>query len=445
MELADFPAHFASRFPSLIGGKILVALSGGPDSVALLHLLNDPDLDLQLEAVHVHHGTRGEEADQDASFCKDVCHEQNIPFHLRKISIKGSMPAGREGTWRQLRYEVFRDLCQACDADAVATGHHKDDVAEGVLVQMLLGGGPRALAGIAAQTASGVIRPLLPWTRQALVTWLREQGIRWREDSSNRDVNLLRNRVRHELLPALEAASPSLRQHLVHLAESLASTEAHLAHELAERAVWIDPWEPDGGVPMATVREFPPPLRTRWLHAQARTIGLERVTRRQSALFEELIGTGKPRAVTLGGRWRLRLARGQLWLEPPREPPPFSFSLAPGETVDLPLTGWCTRFRSDGEPTAGVRWSLVLPPGVRLEVRNAHNGDRVRIDDANVRVSRLLARAMPRHLRSSWPVFCEDDRIYWIPGVWQDPAASCSEGPAVEVIRCEQSTGGAQR
>jgi len=445
MTLADFPAHFAAQFPVLLGRKILVALSGGPDSVALLHLLNDPDLELQLEAVHVHHGTRGEEADQDASFCKDVCHELKIPFHLRRISIEGSMPAGREGTWRQHRYQAFLELRQAQGADAVATGHHKDDVAEGVLVQMLRGGGPRALAGIAAQSPSDVIRPLLPWTRHELAAWLRERGVRWREDSSNRDQELLRNRVRHEFLPALEAASPSLRQHLVHLAETLSSTEAHFAQELANRAVWIDPWDPDGGVPTTFVHELEPPLRTRWLHAQASAIGLARVTRRQSALFEQMICTGKPRAVTLGGRWRLRLARGRLWLEPPRDPPSFAFSLAPGETVDLPLPGWRIGLRFAGEPPEGVRWSIGLPAGVCLSVRNARDGDRVRDDETNVRVSRLLARAMPRHLRGAWPVLCEDDRIYWIPGVWQDPAASNPDGPVVEVIRCEQPAGGLQR
>lgn len=437
MTLDGFPAHFATQFPDLIGRKILVALSGGPDSVALLHLLNQPDLELELEAVHVHHGTRGEEADQDASFCKDICHELAIPFHLRRISTGGNLPAGREGTWRQHRYQAFLELRRARGANAVATGHHRDDVAEGVLVQMLRGGGPRALAGIAAQTRSDVIRPLLPWTRDDIATWLQTQGIRWREDSSNRDLELLRNRVRHELLPVLEAASPALRRHLVHLAESLSSTEAYFSHELTRRALWIDPWEPDGGVPTPAVRELPPPLRLRWLHAQARSIGLERVTRRQSELFEEMIGAGRPRAVTLGDRWRLRLARGRLWLEPPRDPQLGGFSITPGETVDLPMPGWRVVFRSGGQPTEGVRWSFTFPPGPSIEVRNARDGDRVQRDETTIPVGRLLARAIPRHLRNAWPVFCEDDRIHWIPGVWQDPAASCSEGPVVEVIRCE--------
>ncbi len=445
MALAEFPAHFAAQFPGLIGRKILVALSGGRDSVALLHLLNDPDLELQLEAVHVHHGVRGEEADQDATFCHNVCHELNIPFHLRKISIGDSKPAGREGTWRQLRYQSLLELRRTRGADAVATGHHKDDVAEGILVQMLRGGGPRALAGIAAQTSSGVIRPLLPWTRGELSSWLQTTGISWREDSSNRDLKFLRNRVRHEFMPALEAASPSFRQHLVHLAETHSFTEAHLARELADRAIWIDPWDPGGGVPSLKVRELSPALRARWLHAQARTIELERVTRRQLALFEEMIDSGKPRAVTLERRWRIRLARGQLWLEPPREPLPFSFSLTLGETIDLALPGWQVRFSDDREPKGSLGWSFQPRPGLNLEVRNPRDGDRVRIDGAAVRASRLLARAMPRHLRNSWPVFCEDDRLYWIPGVWQDPTASRSEGPVVEVIRCEQTAGGVRR
>ena len=380
MDLARFPDHFRATFPELVGQRLLVALSGGADSVALLDLLQNEGLALDLEAAHVHHGIRGDEADRDASFCDALCAKLAIPFHLLRIESGTPLTSGREATWRRLRYGALFDLKESGNFDAVATGHHRDDVAEGVLVQMLRGGGPRALAGIAAQTASDVIRPLLPWTREELAGWLREHGIRWREDSSNRDQNLLRNRVRHELLPALEAASPSLRQHLVHLAETLSSTEAHLAHELADRAIWIDPWDPGGGVPTATICELPPPLRTRWLHAQGRMIGLERVTRGQSALFEEMIGTGSPRAVTLGGRWRLRLARGQLWLEPPREPPPFSLSLAPGETIDLALPGWHVRFGDDREPNGTIRWSFRPPPDLRLRVRNPRDGDRVTIE-----------------------------------------------------------------
>ena len=166
MNRTEFSDHFLASFPELVGARILVAVSGGADSVALLHLLSDPILNLSLEAAHVHHGIRGDEADKDASFCEDLCRECETPCHILHLDPTEAMTAGREGTWRRLRYKVLLDLKDAGGYDAVATGHHCDDVAEGVLVQLLRGGGPRALSGIAPKTSAGVIRPLLPWTRE---------------------------------------------------------------------------------------------------------------------------------------------------------------------------------------------------------------------------------------------------------------------------------------
>ena len=441
MDLDCFARHFAATFPELIGQRVLVALSGGPDSVALLHLLRSVDLALVLEAVHVHHGVRGEEADRDASFCESLCAEVGVGFHLLRIEGRAPLPSGREGTWRRLRYRALLGLKQAHAFDAIATGHHRDDVAEGVLVQLLRGGGPRALSGIEASTADGIIRPLLPWSRGEIRSWLDARGIASRVDSSNSDLELLRNRVRLDLLPGLESVSPSIREHLAHLARTLAADEKFLAGELAARARWIDPWDPQGGVPEATIHSMPAPLRTRWLHAQTARIGLERVTRRQVALFAEMIEDGHPKAVTLGRRWRLRLARGHLWLEPPDVIKGFDNPIAVGETVELPIPGWQVRMGSTTAPPPEVRWSWYSPPDARLRVRSVDSNDRIGVDRSGPRAARILARRLPRHLRTIWPVFCEDDRIYWIPGVWRDPAVEDREGHVVEVMRREQAAG----
>ena len=435
MDLGEFPVHFAATFPTLVGRRVLVALSGGADSVALLHLLRSRHLELELEAAHVHHGTRGAEADEDASSCARLCHNLAIPFHLLHLPREAPLHAGREGTWRRLRYHALLELARTHELAAVATGHHRDDVAEGVLVQLLRGGGPRALAGIAAQTTEGVIRPLLPWNRPEILVWLEERQISWREDSSNLNPQHLRNRVRHRLLPELLEASPSLCDHLVHLAESLAESEAFFDGELKARARWIDPWEPDGGVPAASIRELAAPLRARWLHSQAARVGIERVTRRQLQLFHALIEGGSPPAVTLGHRWRLRLARRYLWLEPPQVPAAYDLGLVPGEIVELPLPGWRIRIQETSGLEAGIRWRWRPPTGAGLGVRNARPGEQVEVDHAEVSVQRLLAKSLPRHLRRAWPVFCEDDKIYWIPGVWQAPAVSSREDLVVEVIR----------
>ena len=438
MQPAEFAESFRARFPYLVGRRILVALSGGADSVALLHLLREPDLALRLEAAHVHHGVRGAEADGDAAFCEDLCCGLEIPFHLLRIDPAAPLGSGREGTWRRLRYRALFDLKSSRRLDAIATAHHRDDVAEGVVVQLLRGGGPRALSGIDEATADGVIRPLLAWWRADISGWLEGRGLQWREDSSNRDPQHLRNRVRLQLLPGLEAASPALRRHLVHLAEALARDDRYLSEQLESVGSWIDPWEPAGGVPVAAVAGLAPALRWRWLHAQAERIGLTRVTRRQAELFDTMVVRGGLRAVTLGGRWSIRRAGGMLWLEPPDTPPVYAIQLVEDVCFDLPLAGWSVRFGPVSDPPPGLRWRFHADRGARLAMRSPRGEDRVVVDGKNIRVTKLLARMLPRHLRSTWPVCCESDRIQWIPGVWRGPEQPTPAGHVVEVMRRER-------
>ncbi len=435
---SDFSAHFRAHFPHLVGRRVLVALSGGADSVALLHLLRDPNLALSLEAAHVHHGVRGAEADRDATFCEDLCAGMKMPFHLSRIDPTAPLSSGREGTWRRLRYRTLLDLKNSRGLDAIATAHHRDDVAEGVVVQLLRGGGPRALSGIDEATDDGIIRPLLAWSRADISGWLEGQGLEWREDSSNRDPQHLRNRVRHELLPALEEASPALRRHLVHLADALARDDRYLSEQLESVGSWIDPWEPAGGVPVSAVAGLPPALRSRWLHAQAGMVGLTRVTRRQAELFEVMVGRGGVRAVTLGSRWNIRRAGGKLWLEPPQAPPIYAIDLVEDVCFDLPLAGWSVRFGPAADPPPGLRWRFHADPRSQLSMRSPRGDDRVEVDGETVQVTKLIARKLPRHLRSAWPVCCESDRIQWIPGVWRDPERSTPAGHVVEVMRRER-------
>lgn len=419
MPLHGFAELFAQRFPHLIGRPILVALSGGPDSVALLHLLRDPTLELTLEAAHVHHGVRGVEADEDADFCRQLCSGLHIPFHLVRLEQVSGSRGGREAAWRRGRYRTLLSIKVDADLAAVATGHHRDDVAEGVLMQLLRGAGPRGMAGIASETPEGVVRPLLDWSRAQLVEWLTDRGYQWREDSSNLDLGHLRNLVRHVILPDLRTASPAIDDHLVTLAEALAADEAFFAKELRTADLWIDPWMGDGGVQLEAIESLDRPLRSRWLHAQAARIGLTRVTRGQLGLFHRLVETGEPRAVTLASRWRLRLARHRLWLEPPDPPSPYILELEPGSTIDLPLPGWKVRARHDQSPDASATWHALLPTDAKFTVRSAASDDTVAGAEGTIRVSKLLSKHLPRHLRRAWPLFCESDTILWIPGVWQ--------------------------
>jgi tRNA(Ile)-lysidine synthase len=437
METAEFVAHFRHRFPHCVGRPLLVALSGGRDSVALLHLLGDQALRLQLSAVHVHHGLRGAEADADAEFCRRLCAALAIPIEVVHLPDDDERPVTGEAAWRRRRYRALFRHAAVHGIETIATGHHRDDVAEGVLVQILRGAGPRALAGIASETTDGVIRPLLPWGRNEINGWLEEHRIEWRDDASNLDTDRLRNRVRHEVLPALESEDPQLRTHLVNLAAAIADGEDFMAAELARRAPFIDPWDPEGGVAAGILVELPRALRARWLHGQMVRLGVDRVTRRQLELFHDCLDLGTPRSVTMGGRWRLRIVRGRLWAEPPSDPAGAETTLEPGSATLMGPPGWLVRLSTDEDLDPGARWrwrphSADAP----IRLRPAHPGDRLVVASGATRqAQKLLAERLPRHLRSAWPLFCENDMICWIPGVWQHPDPGESSNRVVEVIR----------
>jgi len=434
MPLEDFPCTFAEQYPELIGHRIVVALSGGADSTALLHLLRHPQLQLELEAAHVHHGVRGAEADEDASFCQELATKLGVPFTLLRLEPGVRGVSGREATWRQLRYNALLELAAAHDAAAVATAHQRDDVAEGVLVQLLRGTGPRGLSGIAARTEAGVIRPLLAYSRAELVTWLRHHRLDWREDSSNHDLTHLRNRVRHNLLPVLEEVSPQLRAHLVHLAAVLAVDERFFARTLARQDLCIDPWHPRGGVAMAKLRALDPALRVRWLHTVVEQLIAAKVSRRQLELFDAMLEGPGPCAVTLARRWVLRRARGLLWLEPGTTPPAACRRIS-SAGLDEPLLGPWRLVTWAGATSTNDLWHWSVQGDTEVLIRPPRADDRLLVGERLRSYGRFASHHLPRHLRHTWPVCVVDGTIEWVPGVWQATACGSGASLAVEVVR----------
>jgi hypothetical protein len=173
------------------------------------------------------------------------------------------------------------------------------------------------------------------------------------------------------------------------------------------------------------------------LHGQMLHLGVHRTTRRQLELFHRCLDTGSPRSVTMGRRWRLRLARGRIWAEPPTNPSGEARTLAPGDSITFGVPGWCARVSTTDDLHPGARWRWRPTSGEAvLSLRPARTDDRVpAAPDGTRRVQKMLAEKLPRHLRSAWPVFCEDDMIYWIPGVWQHPEPGDPSNRVVEVIR----------
>lgn len=187
---------------------VLVAVSGGVDSMVLLHALADASANagIRLHVAHVNHGLRGEESEGDATFVEDAAALLGLPFTCASVSIDGKR-TGIEAAARSARYDALERVAESIGARYIAVGHNADDVAETLLMNLSRGSGPSGLSSHRKTRACGdatVIRPLHGITREEIEAFAKDRGIKWREDSSNRDPKFLRNRVRHELLPLLK-------------------------------------------------------------------------------------------------------------------------------------------------------------------------------------------------------------------------------------------------
>ena len=212
--------------------RLEVGLSGGVDSMVLLHLLvaAREERGFELCAVHVHHGLSAE-ADAWAAHCARVCEAWQVPLRVRRVAVRVEGGQSLEAVARRERYRVYREST----ADAVVLAHHQDDLAETVLLQLLRGGGARALAAMPAWRQDGTLalwRPLLARTRDELLAYAREHGIEWVDDESNLDTRWRRNLLRHRVMPGLAEALPHYRAHLARSAQ-LAADAAAVLDEVA--------------------------------------------------------------------------------------------------------------------------------------------------------------------------------------------------------------------
>lgn len=205
------------------GRRVLVAVSGGPDSVCLAHFLAQMARrkGLTLELLHVHHGLRGREADRDAASVEKLGRTLGVPARIARAGVRAlakKRGLGLEEAGRKERYRLLAARARRGRFDAVATGHHLDDQAETVLLHLLRGTSLEGLGGIAPSRplAPGValIRPLLPLTRSEVVVYLEMHGLASREDRTNRDRTFTRNWVRTEVLPLLESRAPGVKERL---------------------------------------------------------------------------------------------------------------------------------------------------------------------------------------------------------------------------------------
>lgn len=234
------------------GDRLCVALSGGPDSTALLHCLLSlkGELGIELSACHINHLLRGKESEADARFVTRLCERHSVPLHVSTVDVKkyqrlvgGSIQSAA----RELRYLVFERIIKKGFANKVATAHVADDDTETVLINFLRGAGPQGLSGIPPVRGGRIIRPLIEVRKEELLDYLKEMKISYRKDSSNADWKYLRNEVRDFLIPQIENRfNPGLHATVKRSAAVFADIQRYLSKQAGELLSRISGPLPDG-------------------------------------------------------------------------------------------------------------------------------------------------------------------------------------------------------
>jgi tRNA(Ile)-lysidine synthase len=457
------------------GMRLGVGLSGGADSVALLRALSDRgrELGLVLHAAHLHHGLRGEEADADLDFSRELATKLGIRFHEARIDTRaealrtpkaplpsidpGDLPADSiEGTARRLRYAWFCRLLLEVPLDAIATAHTLDDQAETVLAKFLRGAWTEGLSGIHPLLTfpeGPILRPLLQATRKEVEAFLQARNQLWREDSTNRHLSFTRNRIRHELLPQLETWNPQLRDHLTQMAVLARDEESWWQSEIPRLASTVilrgrpvrgggrASTSPDGvAVDIARLTAGPAAIQRRIVRYAAFQVeaapdfdATEAV--RKLALFGK---AGQRLELAQGLRAErthreLRLTRVPVSAEKAEACEASRYECVVPGVLDAPAFG--CRIHLDFHPASSYSASDA-PTAV---LRSWKPGDRVRLrySSGPRKIKEVLERMkVTGKDRTAWPVLDVDGHILWMRGVELEP------DPAIRITVEQISTQG---
>lgn len=435
------------------GDRVLVAVSGGPDSVALLGALVAlaPELGVSVCAAHLNHGLRGEEAQRDQRCAEEVAARLDVQCIVGHC---GDLPHGPnlEARARQRRYAFLTAAAAAQGCTKIATGHTRDDQAETMLMRLLRGAGADGLACIRALRDGLIVRPLIECARAEVLEFLRAHHLPFCEDSSNQDRRFLRNRVRHEIMPLLQSINPAAVRNLAAAAQVVTDELAWLGQETDRRLTAV---AADRTLPVSAIRGADMPLRTRLVRAWLRQVrgDLTGLARAHFQAIVDLARGPRPngRVRLPRGHWVVRAYEQLAWVadegaavaEPEQ-------ALVAGSSLYL-QSGWC--IGAELEPIAGT-WSApanlfeavadAAAVAAPLLVRAVRPGDR--IQPLGLRGHRklqdvLVDRKVPLRARRSYPVVELAGEVFWVPGVVRSNRALVTPGTRLAVRLIARKTG----
>gem|GEM_PF-39419 len=426
LAMLDKVRETVARFQLLVPGEhVVVAVSGGADSMALLHILHrlQTEWNLRLTVAHLDHGIRPDTA-EDLAVVRAATDRLGLPLVYARVDVPARAEAeGRnlEEAARLARREFLERTARDVGATKIALGHTRTDVAETVFFHLLRGAGPRGLRGILPMS-SPYVRPLIRCSRDETRAFCREEGIPFRDDPTNLDTRLLRNAIRLELFPMLNKHNPRTEEALARAAELLAEAEealswtADLAHAEVSR--------PDG-IDLDLLQGLPRGVQALVVRRAAEAAGGALEQRHVEEVLQRMAGSGGEVHLPHGLRARIgNDVLGFARADAPRART--TWELPSDGEVTIEDLGWS--FRLSRAPCPGtfvppIPLVAYLDP-VRLVpplfVRTPHAGDRLRplgLGGTKTVSDLLLEARVPRWERARWPLLCDGRGIAWVVGV----------------------------
>ena len=417
---------------------IVCAVSGGADSVALLHCLMDlrQEFGFTLSAAHYNHSLRGAESDEDEAFVRDLCQKWNIPLHTGRGDVAAHAARCHlsiEEAARNLRYGFLMSL-----PGHIAVAHHADDQIETVLINLIRGTGLRGLCGMAARQHR-LLRPLLTVTAREIRAYLQSLGIPHREDSTNTRDDALRNRLRHHVIPLLYRENPSLDATVGRMTDLLRAEDTHLAREADDllRAASVED-DLDCGI----LRAAPAVIRRRAIRSLLDALPNPSVSHVDAveALLERANGSAEvhlPDGITV--RREYDLLR---WIPDEDREPMRAMALRQNAITSFP---GCRIHVSDPKiPDVPVdqKTTFALKPGTALTVRCRQTGDVLRLPAGSKSVKKLMIdRKIPAACRDRIPVIAHEAGVAAVYGLGADRELTAAPGePAIIVTILREET-----
>lgn len=429
------------------GDAVTVALSGGADSVALLHLLRFPLADRvsRLSAAHFDHRMRPGSA-ADADWVRGLCRAWSVPL---EVGVAGTPPRSEEEA-RTLRYDFLRSAADRLGTARIATAHHADDQAETVLFRALRGTGPRGLAGIPARRGP-LIRPLLPFRRSEIDEYLASRRLRFRTDPTNRRSDYTRNRLRLEALPLLESIVPGAAGGLARLATLARRDEdawSALLDTVSERVVLS---RKGGSIEVAReeLLGYHPQVRSRLLRYLLREFDVNPGKAATEVALEFIAAGRSGSGIDLPGAVRLERSLDRFRIgRRPGEPPP-------ERNLEIAVPGEGEGMAAPGGREVTVRWTLSTStaegdacvsfrPGdlhFPLIVRSRRPGDRIRLSYGTKKLKKLfLEEGVPGPARERAVIVAErDGRVLWVRGIARAAVPLPAAGEPALTIRVQDA------